>query len=141
MENSMINLAKVNVLRCDPRMIKNPLNPNGPEIQELDKEENALFNVHHLTQVWDDEFSVMKTDIVKTKSIVELPEGESIAKMQVFTMGETKGNFTAVNKYYKILSVVPEKAIASELFVSKEKAMSPAIKKKSATTSTTAAVQ
>lgn len=101
MENSMVEVAKINVLSCEPRM-----NRDRPNIQETDRDLNPLWSIDCLEKTYNEKHNRMMEGINKYKTLVELEPGEHIVKLKVSTIGEAKGSFTAVNKFYTVVSTI-----------------------------------
>jgi hypothetical protein len=111
MKVGMKQLAKIIVINCEKRLI------NDTTTQECDNDGMPLWSVAVETTAPHKKYPTkLETVISEYKSLVDVEEGENLVNLAVFTMGETKGSFTSVNSYYKILNVVSEKTTVGEVF-------------------------
>lgn len=134
MKNSVVEVAKINVLSCEPRM-----NRENPNIQEVDRDYNPLWSIDCLEKTYNEKHNRMMEGINKYKTLVDLEPGEYIAKLKVTTIGETKGTFTAVNKYYTVLSTIDKDVKIGSIFA--PKGVIPPSKRKMADAKASAQVQ
>lgn len=112
MENSMVQIAKINVLSCEPRM-----NRERPNIQETDKDLNPLWSIDCLEKTYNEKHNRMMEGINKYKTLIDLEPGEHLVKLKVSTIGEAKGSFTAVNKFYTVVSTIDKDVKVGSIFV------------------------
>lgn len=102
-------VAKINVLKCEPKLDQN-------QRQDFDKEGNKLWNIFIREQVFNEEFNEMESLIKRYKTLEELPVGEHIVEVKMSSMGQGSGDFVSVNKYFTVLRKIQDTATLKDIF-------------------------
>lgn len=125
MKNFSVQVATINVISCEPKMDR-----NTPTVQERDNDGNLLWQVKVKEELWDDELNDYLRAKNAYKSFVELEKGDHLVRVKSSHIGESKGSFTAVNSYYKIIGVLDKTTKVTDLFTPAQKGAVPPTKKK-----------
>ena len=108
MKSNMINLAKLNVLSCEPRM--------SNDTQEIDSKGNKVWDVEYQTERFNSKHQITETKVLRAKSLIKIEKGNQLVCVRVFAKGIVDGNYAKVTNYHTITSKVPEDAKIGNLF-------------------------
>ena len=138
MKNSIVRVAAINVLRCEPIFTRDRNNV-VTTTQDRNKDGDLLWSVWREQESFNEEFNKMEMTIEKCKSLVDISEGKHLVKVKEMSMGESKGgSYVAVNTFYTILSELDPNMKVSDLHTPMQKGAIPPSKRKAAAANATA---